>query len=596
MKLNQKYHPLAIWLGALVIIAGTLLFFESDQLWKLQEKNLFLWSALFLKEQLIVPGGLLTWVGTWFTQFLYYPWLGVLLLCLWWLLLMTLIKRTFQIPDRWSILLLIPVAILLLTNMGLGYWIYILKLRGHFFVTTLGTTAIVALLWAFRCLPDKYHLRPIFIFSTASLGYPLMGIYGLAAALLMAVWSWRLSVSRTAAIICSCVAILSIAVVPLCCYRFIYDQTNFANLLWAELPLFYTTEEYHTYYIPYYLLALFFVILAVTYKSDSKLSTIHYKLSIINSLIALLLIGSVYTFWMKDENFHRELTMQHRIAKLDWMGVLEEAAKQKDEPTRAIVMMRNLALSRLGRQGDDMYLYKNGSKAYAAPFGMRLMMVVGPLMYYQYGLLNYCNRLCMEMLVEFGARVEDYQLLANSALLEGDKPLARKYFGILNQTLFHRDWAQRTEKEREPITHMLHYDNMLGGDKGYTERTLMQQLARSTYAGDPVFLEQTLLASLWTKDIGQFWYHFKEYAKLHPQGPIPRYYQEAAYLYGKIEGRQEVERMPFDMGIKENLSRFMTTASGYNSQDMEVVREALYPYFGDTYYFDYYVMNKLAEY
>ena len=54
--------------------------------------------------------------------------------------------------------------------------------------------------------------------------------------------------------------------------------------------------------------------------------------------------------------------------------------------------------------------------------------------------------------------------------------------------------------------------------------------------------------------------------------------------------------MPFDMGIKENLSRFMTTASGYNSQDMEVVREALYPYFGDTYYFDYYVMNKLAEY
>ena len=596
MKLKQKYHPLAIWLGALVIIAGTLLFFESDQLWKLQEKNLFLWSALFLKEQLIVPGGLLTWVGTWFMQFLYFPWLGVLLLCLWWLLLMALIKRTFQIPDRWSILLLIPVAILLLTNMGLGYWIYILKLRGHFFVTTIGTTAVVALLWAFRCLPNKYRLRPIFIFITASLGYPLMGIYGLAAALLMAIWSWRLSVSRTAAIICSCVAILSIAVVPLCCYRFIYYQTNFANLLWAELPLFYTTEEYHTYYIPYYLLALFFVILALTYKSDSKLFTIHYKIPIINSLIALLLIGSVYTFWMKDENFHRELTMQHRIAKLDWMGVLEEAAKQKDEPTRAIVMMRNLALSRLGRQGDDMYLYKNGSKAYAAPFGMRLMIVVGPLMYYQYGLLNYCNRLCMEMLVEFGARVEDYQLLANSALLEGDKPLARKYFGILNQTLFHRDWAQRTEKEREPITHMLHYDNMLGGDKGYTERTLMQQLARSTYAGDPVFLEQCLLATLWTKDIGQFWYHFKEYAKLHPQGPIPRYYQEAAYLYGKIEGRQELERMPFDMGIKENLSRFMTTASGYNSQDMEVVREALYPYFGDTYYFDYYVMNKLAEY
>jgi hypothetical protein len=121
-------------------------------------------------------------------------------------------------------------------------------------------------------------------------------------------------------------------------------------------------------------------------------------------------------------------------------------------------------------------------------------------------------------------------------------------------------------------------------------------LASSTYADDPIFLEQKLLATFWTKNINQFWHHFKEYAKLHPKGPIPRYYQEAAYLYGKIEGRQEVDRMPFDINIKENLGRFMSLASSYNNQDMEMVRQNLYPFFGDTYYFDYYVMNKLPEY
>lgn len=94
-----------------------MLFFEGDQLWKIQEKNLFLDSHLFFSEQLVVPGGLLSWVGMWFTQFLYFPWLGVLLLCGWWLLLMALAKRTFRIPDRWAIVLLIPVALLLLTNM-----------------------------------------------------------------------------------------------------------------------------------------------------------------------------------------------------------------------------------------------------------------------------------------------------------------------------------------------------------------------------------------------------------------------------------------------------------------------------------------------
>ena len=610
MKLKQKYLALAIWLVALVVIAGALLIFESDQLWKVQEKNLFLCSMLYLKEQMVVPGGLLTWLGTWFTQFLYYPWLGVLLLCAWWLLLMVIIKRTFRISDRWAILMLIPVAILLLINMGMGYWLYMLKLRGYFFVSTIGTTIVAALLWGFRCMPDKKYLRTVYIFIACALGYPLMGIYGLAAALIMGIWSWRLSATRTEAIVNSVVAILSVAAVPLFCYRYIYYQINLDNVLWAELPLFFITEEYHTYYIPYYLLALFFVILAITYRADREtgkpIKKLYYLLC--QALVAVLLVGSVYHFWMKDENFHRELAMQHCIANFDWMGVLEEAAAQQDEPTRAIVMMRNLALSRLGKQGDAMFLYKNGSKAYAAPFGMRLMLVAGSMIYYQYGMLNYCNRLSMEMGVEFGFRTEDYQLLANCALLEDDKPLARKYINILKQTIFYSDWAEQAEAllghpdliakdgEREPITHMLHYVNYLGGDDGYTERFLMNQLVRSIYKDDPIFQEQALLATLWTKDIKQFWYHFYDYVSLHPNGPIPRYIQEAAYLYGKIEDKKDLGRMPFDAGIKNTFERFATSLSNYNGQDEKIAREALYPFFGDTYYYDYYTMSHLPQY
>jgi hypothetical protein len=102
MKMKQKHFALTIWLVALVVMAGALLIFESDQLWKIQEKNLFLCSMLFLKEQLVVPGGLLTWIGTWFTQFLYTPWLGVLLLCIWWFLLMSLPNGLFSILNNWA--------------------------------------------------------------------------------------------------------------------------------------------------------------------------------------------------------------------------------------------------------------------------------------------------------------------------------------------------------------------------------------------------------------------------------------------------------------------------------------------------------------
>ena len=98
MKIIQKHLAIILWVAALVVMAGAVLYFESDLLWKVQQKNLFLNSSLFLKEQLVVPGGLLTWVSTWFTQFLYYPWLGMLMLCGWWLALMGIVKRAFELP------------------------------------------------------------------------------------------------------------------------------------------------------------------------------------------------------------------------------------------------------------------------------------------------------------------------------------------------------------------------------------------------------------------------------------------------------------------------------------------------------------------
>ena len=143
---------------------------------------------------------------------------------------------------------------------------------------------------------------------------------------------------------------------------------------------------------------------------------------------------------------------------------------------------------------------------------------------------------------------------------------------------------------------MLHYNDYLGGDGGYTEDFLMRRLARSTYTDDPVFQEQALLATLWTKDIQQFWRHFNDYVRLHPQGRIPRYYQEAAYLYGKITEQVDVDRMPFDASIKDSFERFMSSASNYDNQEVEVCRQGLYPFYGETYYYDYFMMKNLPEY
>jgi hypothetical protein len=54
--------------------------------------------------------------------------------------------------------------------------------------------------------------------------------------------------------------------------------------------------------------------------------------------------------------------------------------------------------------------------------------------------------------------------------------------------------------------------------------------------------------------------------------------------------------LPFDKSIKDSFERFMTAAVNYDNQEVEVVRQGLYPFFGGTYYYDYYTMSQLPEY
>ena len=142
--LSYRHASNLYWMLTLVVIAIILLTFERFLLWKIQEENLFLATPLFWKQQMAVSGGALSWAGAWFTQLLFYPWIGVGILCGWWWLLMWLLRKTFNVQERWAVLLLIPVALLLVADMDMGYWIYIIKHPGWFFSPTLGMTATVA--------------------------------------------------------------------------------------------------------------------------------------------------------------------------------------------------------------------------------------------------------------------------------------------------------------------------------------------------------------------------------------------------------------------------------------------------------------------
>lgn len=604
----KRIIPILPWLGALLLIAIVLLSFESDLLWHVQQYNLFLDTPLFFREQMVVSGGFLSYVSCYFTQFFYHPWLGVLMLCGWWWLLMWLTKRTFRISGNWAILALIPVVILLIADMSLGYWHYFMKLRGYFFVPTIGTTVAGAMLWAFRALPQKLWIRFACIILAAAIGYPLFGIYALATVLLMSVWSWRLSDKHSQNLILSVVALLSILAVPLFYYRYVYYQTYFSDIWTTALPAFLIIDSHPIYFAPYILLGVFFLLMVLFYKKSlsGKWQKPLYRWSL-QGVLALALIAVTWHYWYKDANFHHELVMRHCVEQTDWEGVLIEGQKQgEEEPTRPIVMMHNLALSRLSRQLNEMYTFPRGKKKPDTPIPLNMLYYVyGHIIYYNYGLLNDCHRLCMENGVESGWRVEYQEYMARCYLLGGETQAAQKILDNLRHTQYHGKWADAMQqlldhpeqiaeaRETGPITHMLHFSNSLGSDGGNVEKYVMSLLARED-ADDIYFQEQAMLGALWMMEPRQYLRRFEQYARLLPKGtPMPYLFQEALYFFGKKGNMPNIDRFPFDKGIKKNYNSFMKEAKKYDGQSSELGRTALYPIYGNTYFYEYYFMKHM---
>lgn len=603
----KRIIPILPWLGALLLIAVALLGFESDLLWKIQQYNLFLDTSLFFHERMLVPGGFLSYVSCYFTQFFYHPWMGVLMLCGWWLLLMWITKRAFRIADNWAALALIPVALLLIANMDLGYWHYLMKVRGYFFVPTIGTTAAVAMLWAFRVLPQKLWLRIIYVVLATVIGYPLLGIYALAAVLLMAIWNWQLSDRKQQNAILTVLAILCIVAVPMLCYRYVYYQTYFDDIWTIALPITNVLKKYHAYYIPYYILGGFFLLMVSFYQKSwpAKLQKPLFRWSI-QGILVVALIASVWHWWYKDEDFHHELVMQHCIEQCDWEGVIREGQKQVDEPTRSIIMMHNLALSRLGRI-DEIFGFPWGRKKGDpnVPYDM-LNLVFSRTIYYQYGLLNDCHRRCMEDGVEYGWKVETLQYLARCSFLSREIPAAQKALNLLRHTMFYKDWGDNMEKlltdtrqialDRElgPVAHLSHQKNAFGLDEGNVEKYIMNVYAYQD-SKDPYIQEQAVLAALLKRNPQLFWARFSHYVQMFPKVPIPRIFQEGAILFGNIENNPVpmINNLHIDKGVVDNFAAFLKEGKKYNGQKAIVRRTALHPFFGNTYYFYYYFLQDM---
>ena len=139
------------------------------------------------------------------------------------------------------------------------------------------------------------------------------------------------------------------------------------------------------------------------------------------------------------------------------------------------------------------------------------------------------------------------------------------------------------------------FNDNLSSDQSIVEKFLMEHFVRDN-SQDKLYQDQSLNAALWMKDIQMFWPFFNQYARNHANEHMPIHYQEAAYLYGHLENEVDISHMPFDEQVKRDYEEFMATAQQYRGMKEEQLRHIMYPRFGKTFYFEYFLIRNQKMY
>lgn len=594
--------PVALW--------GVLTFFSYEFLLKVEERSLFLYDALWLKDFLIKPSGILSFLSLFLTQFLHIPWLGALI----WTILLTLsaelTRIIFRIPVTLSALTFIPASIFVAYNMSMGYTVYLTNLPGYFYMPLLGY------LWALLTVTvlrkeRKAAVLLILFLTWGFAGYYIAGFYSLAGTVATCIYiSVSGDYSRTGKILPIAVTAVSLLLAPV---AFAGTTTyNISNGWIIGMP----EQDYGLTFTRMQLplmLAMVCLAIAPVIKFRNVLSGKGITMAIQSAAIAVV-IAVPSVFWFRDDNFKAELGMIRATELMDWDKVTDIYSKlqnrhEKDpswQPTRVHVLLKDLALIKTGQEGERAYGFENGCKKQKTRCDVPMAFQIGKILHLNYGIPGICNRWCDEEAVLFGCNYLTYKYYAMIAILLNDNTLTEEYLDKLEKTLFYRKWAREQRKiyrdrdllaqtaPYDMIIPLMCYDDIITSDLNGCEYFLINHFNGPMPANStPLYDRVALYFALDSKQSALFWPRFNIYLNSNKPSRIARFYQEAAYLFCNIENDPRLETLPFNEKTRNLYKSFMQSASRIGMKSLKDARNAIPANLRHSYYFYFYYVNEL---
>jgi len=625
---KKEKKPLSLTTGASVCIAiivtltvavlGVyhLIVRNSDMLYMAQSKDFFSFDSTFRADCMHTPGGFISWVSSFLTQFFFHPSLGASIMVVIWVVSIWLSKFTFRVKMAWMAVLAIPAVCLLVSTIDTGYWLYYCKQTGYWFYGTLGYLFTNLLVLFHSCFKKKFGC--IFVTFLIAVTYPFLGWYTLLALLYVAVLSlchMKTDDSLASKMLLPLIPLVLIGITPLVCYQF-YSGVRFEDMWMAGFPFFENDNvTSFTPSIPFIVLAAVPLLFPFLPKKVENSTGMTWGITLVTTAVLVLSWLWVEKTDFQNYNYHAEMRMYRAAEEQDWDKVLDEMSNIPGDASREMVLFKNIALMNKGEMGTKMFKYNNMGEPPTNGFDtLRVHMVqtAAPLIYYYHGKTNFALRWSIENSVEFGYDYDHLKILARCALVNGEMEMAKRYLNILQSTLYYRDWAERlmpiTEKpelikkfkEFDSVRELRdHMGTVLDGDNGLCEMYLLTYFSQTMNKDSKLLQELTLNYALIQKDIQLFWPRFFLYAQMHQGEPMPIHYQEAAILYGNLEPESaDISTMPFQEEVKKSYEGFhnMTQSLLQAGLDSDAIGEATKSTYGNTFYWFYFFCRDVHSY
>lgn len=590
----------------------------GELLYAVQSRSYFSDESTYLNKCLSQPGGLLTWLATYLTQYFYQPETGAAILIAVWTAAVLALLPSLKVKACWLPLLTIPAWALLASDVSMGYWLYYIKLKGFWFMGGVGLLSAALLNLPARLIDaGEKHLRPTakIRFGVAAwciieaLTYPLFGFYSLLALAFTGVTYLR----NIAAAVAAVAAVAAIIITPVIAYQ-CFTSTALDKMWTIGLPEF-SQELYinNSLLIPYIIMAVAPLLVALIPRNLQLNLKRTVMVLAVNVLGVAALAYMVDKWHYDDKNFTAELAMYRAAEDMNWEDCLAAMDKGDIEPTRQMVILKNISLMNLGTIGNEMFKYPNTSQLPrpADSIRVKLSNTAGPLIYLHHGCTNFSIRWSIENTVENGLTFTDLRTMTLCAFANDEYLLARKYLTMLLHSRNYKEWAERylpitynhklisEHHELDNIRELRHHrSNIVDSDASYPEKYLIHNFSGVMNKDSRYLQEWTLVYALVTQNIQTFWPRFFLYATLHEGDHIPTYYQQAAYLYGQLEHEVDTSHMPFDQDVVDSYNNFWNTTQKLLSTGMttDQVKDATRSTFGDTFYWFYYFCRGIEMY